>query len=172
MGINLTSKLSSNGRKSRLVDLPEKDHHITIALAPEENLVLNFPLDGVTSRSEGDTLVLECSDGQCIYLPGAFANGGGLIMLSNGKLVTIDDLLELQAQKQSLDTAEGSLEGGVDRLGSLGTDQFQRDTEPRENPNSQAVVNQGGSAASSSGVNVGSGIGEFKSEAGSLVDGI
>ena len=170
MGINLASTRLNNGQKVLQVNFSEKDQHITVPVAPEEHIFLNFSLKGVSSRLEGGVLVLELPGGQCIYLHGAVAKGGGLIMLSSGKLVSAEDFLELQAQGKNRDAENDASIDGVDRLGALGTDQFQRNTEPPEESHQQhSAPNR---SALSQGGGLGSGVGEFRSEAGKLMEGV
>ena len=95
--------------KERVVELVADVRDIIVPVSSEEKIILNFSLSGVTSRTEGNALVLECPGGQCVYLPGAMENGG-VITLMDGRVLTADELVDL-LQNQTEDPAAGAPPG-------------------------------------------------------------
>ncbi len=89
--------------KERIVELVD-NHDINIPVSPDETILLNFPLTGVNVRREGADLMLDCPDGQCVHLVGAGNNGGTVVSLMDGRVLTVDGLVDLLMETRE-DTA-------------------------------------------------------------------
>ena len=148
--------------KERVVELVADVRDIIVPVSSEEKIILNFSLSGVTSRTEGNALVLECPGGQCVYLPGAMENGG-VITLMDGRVLTADELVDL-LQNQTEDPAAGAPQ----QVAMLSESESERDSQ-EQRPDSDADSNSDNeekNAVLSSGSN------NYQDDAGSFLHSI
>ncbi|SBW00450.1 hypothetical protein KL86DPRO_11786 [uncultured delta proteobacterium] len=128
----------------------------TLVYTPEEALELHFDANAATFARDGGNLILTFANGGQIVVPGFF-EGGSLpsITLPDGTTLNSGDFLKSMNPDMEIETAAGpavaahsadssgtgeyadgagELLGGVDRLGSLGTDQWTMNAPEAELP--------------------------------------
>ena len=93
-----------SAEKELVVELGTDARDIIVPVSHDDKVILNFPLSGVTSRTEGNALVLECPGGQCIYLPGAMESNG-VVILADGRILNVGELIDLLTQNQEEEPA-------------------------------------------------------------------
>ena len=93
-----------SAEKELVVELGADARDIVVPVSADDRVILNFSLTGVTPRTEGDALVLECPGGQCVYLPGAMENSG-IVILADGRMLSVDELVDLLTQNREAEPA-------------------------------------------------------------------